>query len=71
MLPELAVDKNIENTNVVIKHFGAVTPLREVSFVYSRNYSKRSILNALSEVIKSAVPKKMLDKNRGEIVEWR
>ncbi len=71
MLPELAVIENHENLKTVVKRFDTTTPLREVSFAYTRNYSKKRLLNLLSEEIKKAIPQKMLNKERGNVVEWR
>ena len=71
LLPELAVDENLKYSKTLVKQFTATTPLREVSLAYTRNYSKKRLLNLLSEEIKNAIPEKMLDKGRGQIVEWR
>jgi len=70
LLPELAVD-NQPNDKSVVKHFNSITPLREVSFAYTRNYAKKRLLNLLGEEIKAAVPEKMKNKERGFIVNWR
>jgi LysR family hydrogen peroxide-inducible transcriptional activator len=69
LLPELAIPNY--KTNAIIKQFASVKPLREISFVYTRNYMKKKILNLLSQEIKSAIPQEMLDKERGNIAEWR
>ena len=71
MIPELAIDKQSTDKKTVIRKFKNTIPLREVSLAYSRNYSKKRLLNLISEEIKATVPKKMLDKSRGTIVEWR
>ncbi len=68
LFPELAVDKTSSNT--IIKQINK-TPLREVSFAYTRNYSKKRLLTILSEEIKNNIPKHMLSKERGFVVEWR
>ncbi len=70
LLPELAIDKNASNPNTIINQINK-TPLREVSFAYTRNYSKKRLLSILSESIKNAIPAKMLTKERGFVVEWR
>lgn len=70
LLPELAISNcNLKNT--IIKHFAAENPVREVGIVYSRNHIKKRMLQALSKVISESVPKEFLDKNRGQVVEWR
>ena len=53
-----------------IKEFNT-TPIREVSLVYSRNYTKRRLLDLIAEEIKYALPIGMLNKDRGQIVEWK
>ncbi len=69
MLPELATMD--DKTTAVIKKFNSTTPLREVSFAITRNYFKKKLLKLLSIEIKNAVPKFMLNKERGSIAEWR
>lgn len=67
LLPELAREENSKG----IRHFEPPVPLREVSLIYSRNFVKKRLLELLSAEIKESVPKEMLDKNRGMVVEWR
>ncbi len=71
ILPELAIAQNTDNSFATIRHFISTTPLREVSFAYTRNYSKKKLLSLLSNEIKKSVPKKLLNKKRGFIAEWR
>lgn len=70
LLPELAVDAVEKETSTKVKQF-ETTPLREVSFAYTRNYSKKRLLKLLEEEIKKSVPKALLTKDRGNIVDWR
>lgn len=70
LLPELAIDKTTQE-KAVVKHFTQNTPLREVSFAYTRNYAKERLLTLLAEEIKSNIPEHMLTKKRGKVVEWR
>lgn len=69
LLPELAMPE--ANGFAIIKQFKTTTPLREVSFVYTRNYMKKKVLELLAKEITSSIPKKMLNKERGNISEWR
>jgi len=69
LIPELAVDGH--NNNTIVRDFNDTNPIREVSFAYSHNYFKKKLLDLLSQEIKNAVPQEMLEKNRGQIVEWR
>ena len=71
LLPELAITDNLDNTKAITKRFDTPTPLREVSFAYSRNYSKRKLVGLLSDEIKNAVPEELLKRERGNIAEWR
>ena len=71
LIPELAKDKFSEDKLSSVKHFSDMTPLREVSLVYSRHYAKRSLLDALKGQIIKDVPAHMLESKRGEVVEWK
>jgi LysR family hydrogen peroxide-inducible transcriptional activator len=67
LMPELAIEENTTNTAVIpIEN----TPLREVSFTYTRNYNKKRLLSIMADEIKSAIPKKLIDQTRGFVVEW-
>jgi len=70
LLPELAIDDSMKESAARIKQFETV-PLREVSFAYTRNYSKKRLLVLLEEEIKKSIPKALLTKDRGNIVDWR
>ena len=70
LLPELSVGDDVKNSSSTIKEFNT-TPIREVSLVYSRNYTKRRLLDLIAEEIKYSLPIGMLNKNRGQIVEWK
>lgn len=71
LLPELAaLDLEYEKRNR-LKQFSGTKPLREVSLVVSRTYAKKRLINILLEEIRNAVPAQLLDKNRGNIVEWQ
>ncbi len=69
LLPGLSVDG--DSNHGIIKKFADPIPLREVSFVYTRNYLKKRIINMLSEEIKTVIPREYLDDSRGVIAEWR
>ena len=71
LLPELSLDDLSETRKRQVKSFKGINPLREVSLVYVRNYAKKQILKVLEAEVKISVPKKMLDKTRGTIVEWK
>jgi LysR family hydrogen peroxide-inducible transcriptional activator len=68
LIPELA---SLEVNNEQVKRFSSMTPLREVSLVYTRKYAKTQMLQAITETIKSVVPQQMLDPKRGKTVEWK
>jgi len=70
LLPELAIDEQEKKSEIRIKQFD-VTPLREVSFAYTRNYSKKRLLELLETDIRKSIPKIMLTKERGNVVDWR
>lgn len=70
LLPELAIDPLSKYSNTKVKQFETV-PLREVSLAYTRNYSKKRLLVLLEEEIKKSIPKGLLTKDRGNVVDWR
>ena len=45
--------------------------VREIGLVYVRNVAKLKWINILANIIKEAIPKEMLDKKRGKLVEWK
>ena len=70
LLPELAVGDTVKELTAKVKQFETV-PLRAVSLAFTRNYSKKRLLGLLEEEIKKAVPKALLTKDRGNVVDWR
>lgn len=71
LLPALAARELVFDLHKHVKEFDSPVPLREVSLVYSRAFYKRLLLNRLAESIMDCVPVEMLDKERGNIVEWK
>lgn len=69
LIPELAA-LEVKDSNQV-KRFSTMTPLREVSLVYTRKFAKTQMLEAIVESVKNAVPEIMLDEKRGKTVEWK
>lgn len=67
LLPELATLHHPQN----VRSIQAPIPLREISLVYIRNYAKIKLLTLLEQQIKEAIPKHMLSKDRGQVVEWQ
>ncbi len=71
LIPELAELHFPEEKRSQVQHFSDMTPLREVSLVYSRHFAKRNILEALKQQLLKDIPEHMLNAGRGEIVEWK
>lgn len=71
LIPELAVQYMTENQKKQVRAFNSYVPLREVSVIYSRYYIKHKLIGLLCEEVKAAVPARMLNKERGKIVEWK
>jgi len=71
LIPELALNDMTESKKSLAKRIKDVNPVREVSLVTSRVFVKQRILEALKSEILNSIPKEMLDKKRGEIVEWK
>lgn len=71
LIPELAT-RYLPNEKLnQVKQFTNLHPLREVSLVYSRHYSKNKLLDLLAKSIQNVIPKDLLSSTRGTIVEWR
>ena len=71
LIPELAAVEMPEGRAKHVRRFSDVTPLREVSLVYSRHFAKNKLVDLLWKEIVSSMPKELLDRDRGTIVEWK
>lgn len=71
LIPELAAVEMSETRTDHVRHFADVTPLREVSLVYSRHFAKNKLVELLWREIVSSMPRELLNKARGTIVEWK
>jgi LysR family hydrogen peroxide-inducible transcriptional activator len=71
IIPELATLGMSESRFDHVRTFTDSNPLREVSLVYSRHYSKFKLIELLWKEMVASMPEKLLQKNRGTIVEWR
>jgi len=71
IIPELATLGMSESRFDHVRTFTDINPLREVSLVYSRHYAKYKLIELLWKEIVASMPEKLLQKNRGTIVEWR
>jgi LysR family hydrogen peroxide-inducible transcriptional activator len=71
IIPELATLEMSESRFEHVRTFNDINPLREVSLVYSRHFAKYKLIELLWKEIVASMPEKLLQKNRGTIVEWR
>ncbi|MCW0482712.1 hydrogen peroxide-inducible genes activator [Gaoshiqia sediminis] len=71
LIPELAALEMSTERSRHVRAFDDVTPLREVSLVYSRHFAKNKLIELLWKEIVAAMPQNLLNKSRGTIVEWR
>jgi len=71
LMPELALLDLPESKKKLAKQLVGKSPVREVSIVTNKVFVKQRILQVLKEEIIKAIPKEMIDKSRGEIVEWK
>ncbi len=71
LIPELAEATMSEKRKSNVRRFSNLTPLREVSLVYSRHFAKHKLINLLWREIKESIPPELQDDNRGTIVQWR
>jgi len=71
LIPELAGLEIKDTKEDNLRYFSSITPLREVSLVYTRQYAKTKLIELLATDIRSSIPSHILDKERGTLVEWR
>lgn len=70
LLPEMATMDFGETQQGMVRHFKSPKPIREVSLVAHRNYVKRNILEMLKAEIQTKIPAALLDKERGDLIDW-
>ena len=68
-IPELATINIPSEQEELIKEFSGEQPVREISLVMSKNYAKERQVSALKKIILASIPKRMLEKPGGWIVD--
>lgn len=71
LIPELALQYMSARKKKQVRSIANTKPLREVSVIYSRHFTKQRLITLLCDEIKSVVPAHMLKRDRGMIVEWK
>lgn len=71
LIPELAKANMSVKRAGNVRKFSNLTPLREVSLVYSRHFAKHKLINLLWREIKDSIPEELQKEDRGTIVEWK
>ena len=71
LIPELALQYMSPEKKKQVRSNANTKPLREVSVIYSRHFTKQRLITLLCDEIKSVVPAHMLKRDRGMIVEWK
>ena len=71
LIPELALQYMSPEKKKQVRSIANTKPLREVSVIYSRHFTKQRLITLLCDEIKSVVPAPMLKRDRGMIVEWK
>ena len=66
LIPELALQYMSPEKKKQVRSIANTKPLREVSVIYSRHFTKQRLITLLCDEIKSVVPAHML-----KIVEWK
>ena len=69
LLPELAIMDMDAERRKNIRSFKAPMPIREVSMITHRSFVKRSLIEALQEVIMENIPAELKDKDRGTLID--
>ena len=71
LIPDLALQYMSPEKKKQVRSIANTKPLREVSVIYSRHFTKQRLITLLCDEIKSVVPAHMLKRDRGMIVEWK
>jgi LysR family hydrogen peroxide-inducible transcriptional activator len=71
LIPELASLEMGVSKKKQVRKFNNITPVREVSLVFTRKFAKALLTDAIASSIQQSVPADMLEKDRGTIVEWK
>lgn len=71
LILELALQYMSPEKKKQVRSIANTKPLREVSVIYSRHFTKQRLITLLCDEIKSVVPAHMLKRDRGMIVEWK
>ena len=71
LIPELALQYMSPEKKKQVRSIANTKPLREVSVIYSRHFTKQRLITLLCDEIKSVVPAHMLKRDRGMIVEGK
>ncbi len=71
LVPELAKFSMSEKRQKNLRSFTSFKPLREVSLVYSRHFSKHKLINLMWREIVEDLPQELHNKQRGSVVEWK
>lgn len=71
LVPELAVNTLSAEEKNRIRRIKGVKPLREVCLATARTFCKSKMIDLLAAFISESVPKSMLQKDRGRVVEWQ
>ncbi len=71
LIPELALQYMPEAKKQQVKSFSKNRPLREVSVIYSRHYTKQKLIHLLCNELQEVIPAHMLEAARGVVVKWQ
>lgn len=71
LLPELAALELPVRESRRVRHFLEPVPMREISLVTVRSAAKGNLLARVREVMRRELPESLLDKSRGQLVEWK
>ncbi|HCQ30136.1 MAG TPA: DNA-binding transcriptional regulator OxyR [Flavobacteriales bacterium] len=69
-VPQMIYENFSEKKKRKLKKINGLTPLREVSLVHTRTFTKATTIQEFIEHIKKSAPEEMLDKSRGTVIEW-
>lgn len=70
LLPEMAIEDFDSNSLKHVKRLKAPLPVREVSLAVHENFSKMTMVDKLSKVIKNSLPFNLQEKNNIRIIKY-
>ena len=70
LMPFLAMENHdVRCANGIIKNFADPIPTRKIRMVYSREFLKNNVINALASIIMSTIPNSLKNQSKKYILD--